>query len=139
MLDDGAARPPLAEDPTRDDTDVRMDRFLTELLGGAAVGRAAESAGISRRTASRWRADAEFQRRYREARQVLLDEAISDLHTGAADAVRVLRGIANDEKQRGSDRVLGARHLLDLLLRGVETLDFAERIAKLESVAGEKP
>jgi hypothetical protein len=116
---------------------TREDGFLAALLAGEGISKACTAAGISRSTGLRLRKSEEFQQRFREARGELLTATVSKLHTHAIDFVDVLHTLATDIEARGSDRVLAARHGLDLLLRGVETLEFSERISKLEQIAGE--
>ena len=47
----------------------------------------------------------------------------------------MISATAMDEKTRGSDRIQASKHGLDLMLRGVDTVDLAERITNLEKVA----
>ncbi|HXS94173.1 MAG TPA: hypothetical protein VN736_06170 [Candidatus Limnocylindrales bacterium] len=113
---------------------AREDEFLAALLAGKGFGEACKAAGIGRSTGLRIRQKEAFQRRFRDARSELLERTITGLHAAAGDCVRTLHAIANDGTAKGSDRVLAARHAIDLLLRGVEQLDFAERIAQLEKL-----
>ncbi len=127
-----AARTILQQRP-REDTAAKQDRFLIELLAGKPLGEAAAAAGVSRSTGLRWRKESDFSERFRQGRQELLEAAVSALQDGAQDCVATLRTIATDTEAKGSDRVLGARHLLDLMLRSLESVDLAQRIARLES------
>jgi len=133
----------VLEQPTRDapaDTAAKQDQFLIQLLAGRPLGEAAKAAGVSRSTGLRWRQDPAFAERFRDARAELLQASISDLHAAAEDAVATLRSIATDPEARGNDRVQGARWLLDLLFKGSEQLEFAERLSRLEQIArGDKP
>ncbi len=115
---------------------TREDAYLAALLAGQGVGEACKVAGISRSTGLAMRKSEDFQKRLREGRAELLEATITGLHSAAGDCVTTLHAIAINEGARGSDRVLAARHALDLLLRGVETLDFGSRIARLEQVEG---
>ena len=114
---------------------AREEALLAGLLAGKSVTDAAADAGVSRRTAYRMRDRDSFQAKYREAKNELLGGAIAALHNHALNLIETLAAIASDQKARGSDRVLAGRHGLDLLLRGVETLDFEERLRRLEQVA----
>lgn len=127
----GAPRRKLARNSTREDA------FLAALIAGMGISEACKSAGISRSTGLRIRRDETFMARFREARGELLESAVSQLHHHAGDFVTVLHTVATDDKARGSDRVLASRHGLDLLLRGVDTVELAERIAALERAAAE--
>ncbi len=119
-------------DPTRE---AAEDRLLLELLAGRPVGEAAAAAGISRSQGLRIRRTEAFQRRFAEARHELLTAAVDQLRSHAGDFVSTLHGIAQDKAARGSDSVLAARHGLDLLFRGIETAELADRVAKLEGIA----
>jgi hypothetical protein len=117
---------------------TRADAFLAGLLAGRGISEACEAAGISRSTGLRLRKGEEFQKRFREARTELLTDTLTKLHRDASDFEATLHSISVDTGARGSDRVLAARHGLDLLFRGLETVDFAERIGRLEQVAAKE-
>lgn len=116
---------------------TREDGFLAALVAGMGISEACKAAGISRSTGLRIRRDEAFMAKFRDARGELLESAVSQLHHHAGDFVKVLHTVAVDDKARGSDRVLASRHGLDLLLRGVDTVELAERIAALERATGE--
>jgi hypothetical protein len=84
------------------------------------------------------RTSPEFQTALKAARDEMLGAVVDKLRTDAADYASTLHGIATDTKGRGSDRVLASRHGLDLMLRGVETLDLVQRVDALEKVAGSR-
>lgn len=111
------------------------ESLIAGLLAGRTLTEAAELAGISRRTAQRIRKTDEFESTFQQARSELLSGAIAALHNHAADFVATLHTMATDPEARGSDRVLAARHGLDLLLRGVETLEVNERLERLENLS----
>jgi hypothetical protein len=116
---------------------ARDERVLGLLLAGRPLAEVAAELHVNRATLWRIRSRPEFQAAFTEARGELLAAVVDKLRTDAADYASTLHGIATDTKGRGSDRVLASRHGLDLMLRGVETLDLADRIAKLEQVAGQ--
>ena len=116
---------------------AREDQLLAGLLAGFGAEEAAKQAGISRVTAYRIRQTEEFQTRLRNARSALLERTVTSLHSAGADAVRTLLTIANNKEARGSDRVQAAHRILDMLYKGVETFDHAERLLKLERIVQE--
>src|SRR5438105_7514284 len=109
----------------------RGDELLLGVLAaGGSVEQAAESAGVSLRTAYRRLADPVFARRLAQARDELISSALGELIDCASEAVATLRALlsAGDERVR-----LGAgKAILDQLLRLRETLTLSQRLAVLE-------
>lgn len=109
--------------------------LIGALLAGNTFERAAEIAGVCRRTAYRMRQDESFQQKYRAAKDELLGAAVSALHSSALVFVETLKHVCLDPKARGSEKATAADRGLNTLLRSVEILDHAARIAKLEALA----
>lgn len=128
----------MPERPTMARLHAREGLLLAALLSGKGLADAAAAAGVSRRTGLRMRTSPEFQTALKAARDEMLGAVVDKLRTDAADYASTLHGIATDTKGRGSDRVLASRHGLDLMLRGVETLDLVQRVDALEKVAGSR-
>jgi len=114
---------------------AREGRILSLLLAGRTLTEICAAIPISRSALWRVRSKRQFEAAFKAARAELLAGVIDKLRSDASDFADVLHTLATDQKARGSDRVLAARHGLDLLLRGVETLDFEERLRRLEQVA----
>ena len=104
--------------------------LLGALAAGSPVEQAAETAGVSVRTAYRRLADPTFARHLAQARDELISSALVELVECASEAVATLRALlsASDERVR-----LGAaKSTLDQLLRLRETLMLSQRLAALE-------
>src|SRR5438552_12555720 len=104
--------------------------LLGALAAGSPVEHAAETAGVSVRTAYRRLADPAFARHLAQARDELISSALGELVECASEAVATLRALlsASDERVR-----LGAaKSTLDQLLRLRETLMLSQRLAALE-------
>lgn len=104
--------------------------LLGALAAGCPIEQAAETAGISVRTAYRRLADPAFARRLTQARDTLITTALGELVECASEAVATLRSLlsATDERVR-----LGAaKATLEQLLRLRETLTLGQRLAALE-------
>jgi hypothetical protein len=103
---------------------------LGALATGGSVEQAAQTAGVSVRTAYRRLADPVFVRRLAQARDELISNALGELVECASEAVAMLRSLlsASDERVR-----LGAaKSTLEQLLRLRETLALSQRLAALE-------
>jgi len=127
-----------APDVTRRDVSPSRTRealVIASLLSGASTAEAGKVAGLSKRTVERMRHTQTFKVAFSQARSELLTATVDKLRQIGTDAVTVLHRIAMNETARGSDRVLAARHAVDLLLRGVDVAEFSERIAALEAIA----
>lgn len=70
------------------------------------------------------------------ARAELLAGVVDRLRSDAADFADTLHAIATDTKLPGSYRVGAAREGLQALFKGVEQVDFEQRLARLEVIAG---
>ena len=104
--------------------------LLGALAAGSPVEQAAETAGVSVRTAYRRLADPAFARHLAQARDELISSALGELVECASEAVATLRALlsASDERVR-----LGAaKSTLEHLLRLRETLTLSQRLAVLE-------
>ncbi len=104
--------------------------LLAGLAAGATVEQAAETAGLSARTAYRRLTEPRFRRRLATARDELAGEALSELAGCASDAVATLRRLLRAENEHV--QLGAARTLLDQLLRLRDALELAERVANLE-------
>lgn len=105
--------------------------LIVALAGGQTIVDAAQSAGLSLRTAHRRLADAGFRQRILAARRGLLDEAMGRLANAATEAVTRLRDLA--ETAESENVQLGAaRAILDALHRWREAAEFDERLSELE-------
>jgi len=115
---------------------AREAQVLTLLLGGKTLAEICEATRTSRQTVWRMKSKPEFEQAFRAARSELLASTVDRLRSDAADFADVLHRIAMNRKARGCDRVQAARTGLDLMLKGVEQVDFEERLQKLEGIAG---
>jgi transposase-like protein len=106
------------------------ERAIAALLGAKNVEGAARECGISKSTLLRWMQDRAFRDAFREARRRVFEAAISQLQSGAVDAVATLR--RNLTCRKPAIEVGAARAMLELMLRSVELFDLEERIGKLE-------
>ena len=104
--------------------------LLGALAAGSPVDQAAETAGVSVRTAYRRLADPGFARRLAQARDELISSALGELVECASEAVAALRALLQAKDERV--RLGAARSTLEQLLRLRETLTLSQRLAALE-------
>ena len=113
----------------------KQDAAIAALLSETTVAAAAEKAGIGEATLWRWLNLPEFVTAYREARREAVEKAIALLQqSGWAAASTLIRLLGS-----GSDsiRLRAATTILDQANKGIELLDFEERLAALEAKAQE--
>ena len=108
------------------------ERALQALLTCPTKGEAAQTAGISSRTLTKYLQDEEFQQAYRAASDVLLAEASRQAQLTISPALQTLQEIMMDPGTADAARISAARSLLDFALRIAETVDLARRLADLE-------
>lgn len=108
-------------------------KALQALLVSRTIAEAADKCGMHRNTIHRYLAeDEEFARAYREARETMMEEAVTSLRQSGASAAGVLANALEDEDV--NVRLRAARTILDQLFRGVEQ---ERRIRETEEIERE--
>ena len=118
----------LGENLTR-----KQEEALVALLSEPTVSAAAEKIGVNEVTLWRWLKLPDFRNAYRAARREAVEKSIAQLQQSSwAASTTLIRLLAS-----GSDsvRLRAATTILDQANKGVETLDFEERLAALEAKA----
>lgn len=101
------------EDAKLDGLSPAQHIALREILAGKSITSAAEAAGATRPTVSRWmNHDPAFIRALRELQQEPLNEAREALKRLAVDAVEALGAILNDPLTCAADRIRAAAQIL---------------------------
>lgn len=72
------------------------------------------------------------QKRYKEARQEAVSQAIAQLQRAAGEAVKTLEQVMADTEASASARVAAAHTVLKMSLDAVELEDLAARVDQLE-------
>jgi DNA-binding MurR/RpiR family transcriptional regulator len=111
----------------------KEEQAIAALLSAPTLAEAAHTAGVSEPTLWRWLQREEFQTAYRQARQVVVQQAIARLQHVAGTAVETLYSVMQDADKPASARVSAARAVLDLALKATELEDLAARVAALEA------
>jgi hypothetical protein len=91
--------------------------IISALLTEPTHREAAQKAGISPATLTRWFHDAGFVAAYQAAKDQALGETLTYLQQSLLGAVAVLRAVMTDETSKPPTRVQAARALLELGLR----------------------
>jgi uncharacterized protein (UPF0147 family) len=91
----------------------KQSKAIIALLDHRTVGEAAEDVGVGQSTLFRWMQDEKFQRRFRDAKQQIVSQAISRLQKASGEAVETLREIMNDTNKPPNARVSCAKTILD--------------------------
>ena len=111
----------------------KQEQAIGALLSEQTLGGAAEKAGVSEVTIRRWLKLPDFLAAYREARREVVEKAVAQLQqsswAASATLIRLL-GSGSD-----SIRLQAARTILDQANKGLELIDFEERLAALEQQA----
>ena len=111
----------------------KQEQAIAALLSEATVASAAEKAGVGEVTLYRWLKLDDFMAAYREARREVVEKAVAQLQQSSWAASTTLIRLLGS----GSDsvRLRAAQTILDQANKGVELLDFEERLAALERQA----
>ena len=110
---------------------------IAALLNSPTIAHAAQTAGISQSTLTRWLREEGFLREYRLAQREALSQAIATLEAAAGSAVTVLRAAMLDQNATAASRVAAARVILEFSFRGAEIADLQERLETIEAQLGE--
>jgi DNA-binding MurR/RpiR family transcriptional regulator len=116
----------------------KAEKVLTALLHHGAVRSAAKDAGVSEATVFRYLQDAEFQRRYREARASVVDAAIALMQRLCANAVSTLDTVMHDTEAPASARVSAAKTILEQSIGGVELTEMRQEIEDIKGMLAER-
>jgi hypothetical protein len=113
----------------------KQEKAIAALLSEATVTSAAEKAGIGEVTLYRWLKLPEFRATYREARREVVEKAVAQLQQSSWAASTTLVRLLGS----GSDsiRLRAAQTILDQANKGIELLDFEERLSALEQQSGD--
>ena len=114
------------------------ERAISALLARPTIAQAAKAVGVADSTLRGWMKAPAFRKEYVQARRELLDGAIGRLQSACAEAVGVLRDVAQDGKAPPATRVSAAKAILDSSFRGLDVLDLTERLEALEAQAEQR-
>ena len=115
-----------------DDLTPQQQVALVALLSSPTYAAASAQSGVSPATLWRYMQDETFARRLREARSVVVSQAVLRLQCAAGDAVKALHEIVQSADAGGAVRVSAARVILDVAFRVVEQDELKARINELE-------
>jgi hypothetical protein len=110
---------------------------IAALLSSPTIAHAAQSAGVSDSTLTRWLREESFARDYRLAQREALSRAIASLQAASGSAVTVLRAAMLDQHATPASRVAAAKVILEFSFRGAEIADLEERLDAIEAQLGE--
>ncbi len=114
---------------------VTDETIVAALMENSTLDTAAKQCGLSIRQLYDRRQDPEFIKRLREAQSAALGGAVRYLQTNTATAAETLVDICQNGTQE-QNRLNAARVLLEQAARLSETVDFAERLERLEQSEG---
>jgi len=108
------------------------EALLLALVCGMTVENAADRAGVSRRTATRRLADAEFCRRKRQMQADMVQRTLGMLTAGGIESAKTLLTLQQPAAPPAV-RLGAARSVLELGIKIREVTDLEERVAGLEA------
>ncbi len=111
----------------------KRHQAIAALIEQPTVKGAALAAGVGEATLIRWMKDEAFKTAYRDAKRRIVNQAITRLQRSSDNAVQTLVAIMNDTDSPPTTRVVCAKTILDMALKGVELDDVLSRIETIES------
>lgn len=109
-----------------------MIRFAGTMLAYPTIAQAADAAGISPRTASRWLRSTEFKAIYADTREATLEATLGMLRALSVGACEALGQVVRNPDAAPTARTNAARSILDSMLRLTELQDLDKRLKTLE-------
>ena len=118
----------------------RLSRFeelaIACLLSERSIPRAARAARMDVDTLRRWLRDPAFQAAYRDARRMVVEQAVARLQQSTGKAAKVLHEALDAAKP--GDRIRAANSILDHAIGAIELTDLLARIEALEAMQAER-
>lgn len=111
----------------------RQLQVLPHLLQSPSLEEAARRSGITPKQIHSWLKHPEFQEELKKQRNTIFCSALAILKTGTQKAVLTLISLLDDEDPR--IRLIASEKVLSNAFKGVEFLDFEDRIAALEGLS----
>ena len=108
----------------------KQEQAIGALLTEQTLATAAERAGVSEATLRRWLKLPEFLASYRDARRQVMEKAVAQLQQASWAAATTLLKLLGSPSD--SVRLRAATAILEQANKGVEMLDFEERLTALE-------
>ena len=115
------------------DLSTNQARAIGALLACATIEKAAEQAGLSKRTIYRYLNAATFKAALRARQDQAIAAAVAALAGLAGKSIETLRGVMEDPEAAQGVRTRAALGVLDHVHRMMELRDLAERVAALEA------
>lgn len=104
----------------------RHESAIAALIACPTLAEAAQQAGVSQSTLSRWMATKEFSDQYERQRGRLVEGVSNRLRRRALGAVEILWRVANSPKSKSTARTSAARAIVEFTLRSVEQDELRE-------------
>jgi phage terminase small subunit len=114
----------------------KQSKFVDALLVGAAVATAAKTAGISPRTAARWRKEQVILAELQARRRAQFNEALEDFRAGLPTAIAFVRETITNEDVPYSVRLRAAQCWIEQALEIHKMEELEARLAALEERLG---
>ena len=111
----------------------KQEQAIAALLSETTIAAAAEHARVNEATLYRWLKLPAFKAAYRAARRDVVEKATAQLQNASWAASGTLLRLLNSSSD--SVRLRAAMAILDQANKGVEMLDFEERLSALEAQA----
>jgi hypothetical protein len=113
----------------------KQEKAIAALLSEATISAAAERSGVSEVTLYRWIKLPVFRDAYRAARREVVEKAVAQLQQSSWAASTTLQQLLFSKSD--SIRLRAAVAIFNQANKGIELIDFDERLAALEAQATE--
>ena len=115
---------------------MKDEVIIAALLTSATVREAAATAGVTTATIYNKLKNARFKEKFTKAKTNLLAQTTTYLQANTAEAIKIIKGIADDEETNPQTRLLACRALCDYSIKFTEQIDILTRLENLEGERG---
>jgi len=115
-----------------EDGNAKQDKLLPFLLTESSIEAACKKAGVGVATYYRWLGDENFVKKFREARNFILENTVARLQSLAGEAVEALKKNLTCGIPAAENRAAIA--ILEQTIKGVETLDIQEKLETVQKL-----
>jgi phage terminase small subunit len=122
-----------ANDSVRKELSSKQAKYVDALLAGMTVASAAKTAGISPRTAARWKKDSLILAELQARRKALFNETLDAFRAGMPVAMTLVLETIKEKQAARSVRLRAAQIWMEHAITIHKTAELEEKIAELES------
>ncbi len=110
----------------------KQDKLILCLLAGLTIEASAQQIGIGDKTARRWLKLPHVKQALHQAKQELFSDALDELRSGVADAIKTLKSVMTSEETTAASRVRAAQIWIEQAVELHKVAELEQKFSLLE-------